>query len=310
MIYTLTLNPALDLELTVSNITFDKVIWATKSRPDCGGKGFNVSRALIALGEPSIAMGFVAGKTGERLVDELHRMGIETDFVQVDGETRTNVSIVTESPTHYIKVNEPGPAIPLEAQQELIRKIHLLSRSSDYWVLSGSLPPGISHRIYADVIRAVQSEGSKAMLDTSELPLQHGIEASPFMVKPNAIEARQVTGVEILVPEDALTAAQKIHDYGVEIVIISFGSEGAILSWEDHAWLAKPPPVVEQNPIGAGDALMAGFVWGLNHHILPSEALRTGVACGTAAASLPGTEMGSNQLVRTLSKQTHVTRIV
>lgn len=310
MIYTLTLNPAIDLELTVSDISFDKVLRATKSRMDCGGKGFNVSRALVAMGEISVAMGFVGGKTGERLEAELHRMGIETDFVRVVGETRTNVSIVTESSSRYIKVNESGPTVNSEEQHELIKKIRLLARPSDYWVLSGSLPPGVSHGMYADVIHVVQSEGAKAMLDTSDIPLQYGSEAGPFMVKPNAGEARQLTGVEILVPDDALTAAQSIHDYGVDVVIISFGREGAMLSWGDRAWLAKPPPVVEQNPIGAGDAMMAGFVWGLNHHISPPDALRTGIACGTAAASLPGTKMGNNQLVETLCAQTHITRIV
>ena len=310
MIYTLTLNPAIDLELTVSDISFDKVLRATKSRVDCGGKGFNVSRALVALGEKSVAMGFIGGKTGERLEVELSRMGIETNFVRVVGETRTNVSIVIEPPSRYIKVNEPGPTVNLEEQHELIKKIRLLAQSNDFWVLSGSLPPGVSNGMYADVINEVQSEGAKAMLDTSDIPLKDGIEAGPFMVKPNAEEARQLTGVEILVPDDALMAAQRIHDYGVDVVIISFGREGAMLSWGDRAWLAKPPPVVEQNPIGAGDALMAGFVWGLNHQFSPPEALRTGVACGTSAASLPGTKMGNIKLINSINSQTQITRIV
>jgi 1-phosphofructokinase family hexose kinase len=309
MIYTLTLNPAIDLELTVPDISFNQVLRATNSNMDCGGKGFNVSRALATLGEKSIAMGFVGGKSGERLETDLYHMGIETDFVRVVGETRTNVSIVTNPPSRYIKVNGSGPTVNLEKQHELIKKIRLLARPNDIWVLSGSLPPVVSNGIYADVIHEVQSEGAKAILDTSDIPLNFGIEASPFMVKLNAEEANQLTGVEILVPGDALHAAQKIRDLGVEVVIISCGKEGAMLSWGDHTWMAKPPQVVEQNPVGAGDALMAGFIWGLNHSLSPPEALRKGVTCGAAAASLPGTKMGNIELINFLWVQTHLTKI-
>mgnify|MGYP001816904745 CR=1 FL=1 len=107
MIYTVTLNPAVDRELLVDKITFDTVLRARQWRADCGGKGFNVARMLQSLGTPSVALGFAAGKTGELLNDELRSLGIETDFVWVQGETRTNVSIVSADHCHYVKVNEP-----------------------------------------------------------------------------------------------------------------------------------------------------------------------------------------------------------
>jgi 1-phosphofructokinase family hexose kinase len=263
MIFTLTCNPAIDLELTVPEISFDKVLRAENSRMDCGGKGFNVSRALSTLGEKSIAMGFVGGKSGERLEAEFRRKGIDADFVKVFGETRTNVSIVTKPPSRYIKVNGSGPTINSEEQQEQIKKIRHLVRLNDVWVLSGSLPPDVSTGFYAEVIQEVQSKGSKALIDSSGEPMKYGIEAGPFMVKQNAAEASQLTGVKILKPIDSLEAAYRIQGYGVEVLIISFGREGAVLSWGEQAWFAQPPPIVEQNPIGAGDALMAGFVWGL-----------------------------------------------
>jgi len=217
---------------------------------------------------------------------------------------------VTNPPSRYIKVNGSGPNVNLEKQHELIDKIRVLARPNDFWVLSGNLPPGVLNGIYADVIHEVQSEGAKAILDTSDVPLNYGIEASPFIVKLNAEEANQLTEVEIIVPGDALNAAQKIHDLGVEVVIISSGKEGAMLSWGDHAWIVEPPQVVEQNPVGAGDALMAGFIWGLNHSLLLPEALRTGVACGAAAASMSGTKMGNIELINSLCAQTRLTKIV
>ena len=111
MIYTVTLNPALDRELAVAAVAFDEVLRATDSRVDCGGKGFNVSRMLASLGAESVALGFAGGRTGEALRDGLRALGITTDFVEIAGETRTNVSIVTHDHAHYIKVNEPGPTI-------------------------------------------------------------------------------------------------------------------------------------------------------------------------------------------------------
>ncbi len=128
MIYTVTLNPALDRELTVPELIFDKPLGATNLRVDCGGKGFNVSRALAALGEKSIALGFSGGNTGKRLEAELDVLGVTNDLVQITDETRTNVSIVTDDHEHYIKVNEPGPTITPVEQDTLVQKIRNLAK--------------------------------------------------------------------------------------------------------------------------------------------------------------------------------------
>jgi fructose-1-phosphate kinase PfkB-like protein len=143
MIYTLTLNPCLDRELTVPALEFDSVLRAAKARVDFGGKGFNVSRLLRGLGAPSTAMGFVGGKAGETLDAGLRALGVDTDFVWIPGETRPNVSIVTPAGGHYLKVNEPGPAVEPAKQQELLDKIARQTRADDWWVLAGSLPPGV-----------------------------------------------------------------------------------------------------------------------------------------------------------------------
>ena len=123
MIYTLTLNPAIDRELTVTEMQFDSVLSAVNSQVDFGGKGFNVSRLLKSMGMPSTALAFVGGRTGERLRHGLQALGIQTDFVAVSGETRTNISIVTERHDHYIKVNEKGPLVEESQQRELLDKI-------------------------------------------------------------------------------------------------------------------------------------------------------------------------------------------
>lgn len=306
MIYTVTLNPALDRELTVSDFIFDKPLHATNLRVDCGGKGFNVSRALAALGEQSIALGFSGGNTGKRLEAELEMSGVTSDLVQITEETRTNVSIVNEDHEHYIKVNEPGPTISPVELDTLLQKIRSLAKSGDWWVLSGSLPPGVPFDFYATVIKEVQSVGAKALLDTSGDPLQYGCEAMPFLAKPNESEATALTGVKIETIDDVCEAAAQIHDIGVETVIISLGRMGALLSDNHHTWLAEPPLIREHNSIGAGDALIAGLSRGLNHKLHWPLALCWGVACGAAAASLDGTTVGSQSLVEQLVPQVQI----
>ena len=309
MIYTLTLNPALDLELTVDSLPFNQVLRARDTRTDCGGKGFNVSRALAALGQKSTALGFVGGSTGERLEKALRKMGIRTDFVYVSEETRTNVSIVTDPSSDYLKVNQPGPTIRSAEIEALFQKIQMLAKASDYWVLSGSLPPGAAADIYAQIIQVVQANGAKAVLDTSGEPLRLGCSARPYLVKPNLLEARQLTGIEIEGRAAAFTAAEKIRSLGAAVVVISLGEQGAILDNGEVSVLAEPPTIQEHNPIGAGDALVAGLVWGLNQGKSLIEALRWAVASGAAAASLPGTGVGSLEQIEQLEKEISVTTL-
>ncbi|MGD8244741.1 MAG: 1-phosphofructokinase [Anaerolineae bacterium] len=306
MIYTVTLNPALDRELTVPDLVFDEVLRATALRIDYGGKGFNVSRALAALGAESVALGFVGGKTGETLEAGLASLGIATCLTQVAEETRTNVSIVAENAAHHIKVNESGPTIAPSEQDTLTARVDDLARPGDWWVLSGNLPPGVSDTIYADLIERVHSAGARAILDTSGAPLRHGCEAGPFLAKPNAQEAADLTGLCLDALEDVPAAAEAIHSLGVEIVLTSLGKRGALLSDGDNTWMAEPPEIEERNPIGAGDASVAGLVWGLSQGLPLPDVLRWSMACGAAAASLDGTAVGTYTMVESLVHQVRI----
>ncbi|HOG45691.1 MAG TPA: 1-phosphofructokinase [Anaerolineae bacterium] len=303
MIYTLTLNPAVDRELTVPEIIYDDVLRACATRVDWGGKGFNVSRALAAWGEATVALGFVGGPTGQRIAAGLSELGIHTDFVQVAGETRTNVSIVSQSQRHHIKVNEPGPAITPADEAALLAKVRALAAAGDWWVLSGSIPPGASATIYARVTQAVEAAGAGVALDTSGDPLRHGCLAGPFLAKPNAAEAAELVGRPVASPDDACAVVESIHALGVVNLLISLGRRGAVLSDGAHCWLARPPQIVERNPVGAGDAMLAGLVWKLSHGASWPEALRWGVASGAATASLDGTAVGSYEQVEALAGQ-------
>lgn len=309
MIYTVTLNPAVDRELLVEEIVFDAVLRASEWRVDCGGKGFNVARMLQSLGTPSVALGFAAGKTGELLNEELHSLGIETEFTWVEGETRTNVSIVTADHSHYVKVNEPGPTISGEDLVKLMQKIRELARPDDGWVLAGSLPPGVPPSIYADMITTLQSAGARVFLDTSDEALRLACQTNPFLIKPNAEEAQALTGLPINTPTEIAAAGKAIQAMGAGNVIISLGKQGALLVNGQRAWLAASPEIVERNPIGAGDSMVAGLVWGLSQgHDLP-EALCRGIACGAATASQNGTSVGSLSQVSKLLNQVSLSEV-
>jgi len=310
MIYTVTLNPAVDRELTVANIEYDTVLRALSWQTDCGGKGFNVSRMLRSMGMASCAMGFVGGKSGEILHEGLGALEIETDFVWVEGETRTNISIVTTDHDHYLKVNEPGPEISSVRQNEFMEKMRNLIQPGDWWVLAGSLPPCVSEGMYGEMIRIIEAGGAHAILDTSGPALALGCEAGAYLVKPNAEEAEKLTGVSVQSPADAIQAARKIHQMGVGVVIISMGKTGAYLSTEQKSWLAVAPAVDESNPIGAGDSLVGGVVWALSSGYALEEALKWGVACGAASASMDGTAVGGQELVRELYEQVEIKVLV
>ena len=309
MIYTLTLNPAVDRELTVSAMEFDSVLRATEARVDFGGKGFNVSRLLKGMEASSTAVGFLGGRAGELLQDGLKSLGIGTDFVWVPGETRTNVSIVTQSHDHYIKVNEKGPLVDEAKQQELLEKIDSLAGPGDWWVLAGSLPPGVANDFYARIVYVLNRHGAKAVLDTSGESLQMGCAEKPYLVKPNAEEAHVLTGLPMNTPSEIAAAAAEICRLGAQNVVVSMGKAGALLHTAEGTWLTHTPKIQEKNPIGAGDSMVGGLVWALTQDIALKEALGWGVASGAATASLPGTEVGSRPLIEELFTQVQYERL-
>lgn len=309
MIFTVTLNPAVDRELTVDAIAFDTVLRASDWRVDCGGKGFNVARMLKSLGIASVALGFAAGKSGEMLNDKLQALGIETEFVWVEGETRTNVSIVSADNGQYVKVNEPGPTITEADLAQLAQKVGDRAQAGDWWVLAGSLPPGVPPTYYTELITIIQSAGAKVFLDTSDEALRQNCAAKPLLVKPNDEEAHELTGLPVNTPAEIATVGKAISAMGPVSVVISLGKQGAVLVDAGQAWFAASPKIVAANPIGAGDSMVAGIVWGLSQGDSMQDALCKGIACGAATASQKGTVVGSLAQVKTLLEKVALSQV-
>lgn len=303
MIYTLTLNPAIDRELTIKEVQFDAVLSAVHSQVDFGGKGFNVSRLLRSMDVSSTALGFVGGHAGEQLREGLHALGIATDFVSIPGETRTNISIVTEQHDHYLKVNEKGPWVDEAKQQELLEKVAALAKAGDWWVLAGSVPPGVPASYYAQIIEILNQHQAVCILDTTGESLRLGCAVKPFLVKPNAEEVNKLTDLPVGTTEQIAVAAAALQTMGAQHVVVSLGKDGALLRTANETWLVRSPKIQEKNPIGAGDSMVGGMVWALSQGLSLKEALGWGAASGAATASLSGTEVGSRALIETLYQQ-------
>jgi 1-phosphofructokinase family hexose kinase len=309
MIYTLTLNPALDMELTVDHLEIGQVHRARQERCDVGGKGFNVSRVLNRLGVANIAVGIIAGATGNRLKEGLEDSGIQTDLLMVAGETRTNISIVGSTASEYIKVNQAGAAVSPEDAEKLLNMVSQRTGPTDLWILSGSLPPGMAVDYYAQIIACIREKSGHALLDTSGAALKAAVGAGVRLVKPNAEEAESLTGTKIDSLDDAIETAAKIRALGVDAVVISLGGLGLAAVDAKGAWIAQPPEICLRNPVGAGDALVAGLAAGIHDRWDLPASIRLGTACGASAAAQPGTGVGSLEEITSLQSKVVIKQV-
>jgi 1-phosphofructokinase family hexose kinase len=309
MIYTVTLNPAVDREYVVPKLVSNTVLRASEVHIDYGGKGFNVSRMLTAMGVGNTALGFIGSNAGAFLEKGMASLGISTDFVHISHETRTNTTIVeTNGQTHY-KVNESGPAICDKERDLLKKKITERAKPGDWWVLAGSLPPGIPDDFYQELIVIIQSAGAKAILDTSGQALLCGVKAKPYLIKPNVFEASTLTGISGKSLEDLRAMLKNIHASGVSLIAISAGKDASIFSDGEKVWHANPPKIEEANPVGAGDAMLAGVLFGLYNGLENAESFAWGIAAGSAAAGKTGTGMPSKDEVENLKKRIDIKEI-
>ena len=284
MIYTVSANPALDLILTVPAIEFEVVLRAFEVRREMGGKGFNVSRYLKALGVDNVAVAFAAGFTGQALEAGLRNVGVETAFLYLEGETRTNVVIQEPAGQRHIKANQPGAAVTPEGMAAFWDLVRTRATPDDVWVLTGSLAPGLAPDFYAEVSEELQKQGARVVLDTSGPALRRGCAARPLLVKPNVVEAEEFTGLTIRSVETAAAAAAAFLEAGAQNVILSMGKDGAIVAGSGELLHLQPPAVTVKTAVGAGDAVVAGAVWALLQGLPVREVGLWGVTTGTVTA--------------------------
>lgn len=268
MIYTLTLNPCLD----VINYGDDKSIVP-------GGKGINVSIMLTRFHVENIALGFVGGNTGETIESILNIYGVKTDFVHIKGESRTNIKIIDDS---IEERNEVGPNISSDELNDLLQKLDSIPINSTL-IMSGSIPPGIPNDIYARIMRRVSDKNIKFVVDTRGEALLSAVKEKPLIIKPNLDELLEIFSSDDRSHESIIEKAKYLIDKGALNVIVSLGEEGAILVDNEKNVIKQDAyNGIVKNTVGSGDSLVAGFVMAFDKG--KELALKFGVALGSASS--------------------------
>ena len=289
MIVTLTLNPSVDRTVEVEALHRGEVMRALGVRVDPGGKGINVSRALASHGRATRAVVTVGGAEGEHLVALLRDTGIEIVPVRIRGAIRSNITVVEPDGT-TTKFNEPGAELSPDELNAVFTAVKGAVESADWLVASGSLPPGTPASVYADLVRSLADSGICVAVDTSGPALEAVLPAAPSLVKPNRDELAEVTGRPMLTIADVVEAASRLRDLGAGAVLASLGEQGAVLVDDEGAIHGVTPAVPPLSSVGAGDAMLAGFLAGGGKG---PEALVEALAWGAAAVLQPGSGMPS-----------------
>jgi 1-phosphofructokinase len=313
MIVTLTANPSHDRTVNLTApLERGAVQRADSVISQAGGKGVNISRACVAADLPSIAV--LPAAKDDPFVLELLAAGIDCRPVEHEGDLRVNITI-TEPDGTTTKLNSPGPQATPRLLRELEEALVRRAATADWIVLAGSLPPGTPPEWYAELVTALRRAGARVAVDTSDAPLKALVDAlptsAPQLMKPNGEELASFTGhrVEELEAEPHATAeaARALVERGVESMLVTLGSHGAVLVTAGAAWHATPPPTTVVSTVGAGDSSLFGYLYGDVSGRDPAHRLALAVAYGSAAAGLPGTTIPHPRQVR--PDLVHVTRL-
>lgn len=288
MLYTVTFNPALDYVLRMDNFHTGGLNRTQSEEIHCGGKGVNVSTVLKNLGVENIALGFLAGFTGQALESGLQEAGIQSDFIWLEtGLTRVNVKIKSGQET---EINNPGPAIAPKALEALFQKLDRL-QAGDIIVLAGSIPDPHPEAIYKKLFDRLKGRGILAVVDAAGPLLRMVLPYKPFLIKPNLQELGDLfqERLESRDREEILARAKQLQAWGVRNVLVSMAGDGSLLLDETGAshWLGVPPGKV-RNSVGAGDSMVAGFLAGWLKDGTYEAAHRMGAAAGSATAFSDG----------------------
>ncbi len=309
-ILTLTVNPALDRITTVDRLVFEDRAYIESTTEAAGGRGINAARVLTSFGAPATAITTSGREIGRKFEEHLQQDSFGKEIVKIRNPIRINLTI-SDRQGLSIKLNERGPVLTKLEQDKLLKATEKLLPEASWLMLCGSLPPSMDDHFYTRLIESAAKQKVETLLDTDGDALLHGLEANPTIVKPNQSEAERLLNTALITRSQLIDAVQHIKSLGAKSVVLSLGSRGAIAATSSEGVLEiTPPPVDALCPIGAGDAMSAAIVWSLEQGDSLGEALRWGVAAGTASALLPGIELANLEQTRNIYKQTSITRIV
>ncbi len=309
MIVTVTMNPAIDKTIEIEALLPGGLNRIQKVEYDAGGKGINVSKTIHELGGSRIAVGFLGGNAGKTIESVLNEWGINNDFIWVRGETRTNTKVYEKSGA-LTELNEPGPQISKEQQEELVKKLEGYANEETLFVLAGSIPNGVDKQIYSEIIPRVHAKGAKVLLDADGELFRNALKEKPDIIKPNRVELEEYFGFDYRVSmEELLEAARKLQAQGIETVAVSMGKSGAMMVREGYEVKCPALSVKAHSTVGAGDAMVAALAYAWENKLGNEETVRLCMAASAGAVTTIGTKPPTRALVDELLEQVVIEQI-
>ena len=289
MILTICPNPSMDCTIELDALNVGKLNRISNKVETYSGKALNVAMGVARLKEKSFATGFMFENNGKMFEQTLEREGVSHRFVWNSGSVRVNYKIIDKR-SMLTEINDRGDEVSAEKQVELIELVKKLSCDCDIAVMSGSLPKGVSASFYGEVLKVIPDRVKK-VVDTEKANLEWAIKENLYMVKPNLTELEHITGESLLSKNDILRASYTLLNKGVQMVLVSLGSEGAILTDGIRNFYCKSANVAVNSTVGAGDSMVAAACVQLEKGADMEEILRCSVAAGTAAITTSGTNL-------------------
>jgi 1-phosphofructokinase len=306
MIITVTMNPAIDKTVDLEHLEHGGLNRIKNVIVDAGGKGINVSKTIKELGGETIATGFIGGSGGVLIKKVLMEQGIQSDFIEIKNEIRTNLKVV-EADGYVTEFNEPGPIVAEEELELLTAKLLSYANEDALFVLAGSIPNGIGKDVYKTFIHKLKEKGAKVFLDADGELFINSLEASPDVIKPNRHELEEYFHKDYRVDEEELiTMGQKLLEKGIGMVAISLGQMGALFITNQKVIRCPGLKVEAHSTVGAGDAMVAALSYGLNQGLALEECAKLGVATSAGAVTTKGTKPPKRELVEELLQKVEV----
>lgn len=302
-IVTFTINPAIDKNSSVEHVNPEKKLYCDRPSYEPGGGGINVSRAIKKLGGSSLLLYTSGGYAGQRLNNLLAEENLNKKAINIDNSTRENLIIMEKSTNLQYRFGMPGPEINKNETEKIFDLISELEPFPKYFVISGSIPEGVSNNIYAKLASLAKSKGAQVIVDVSGKPLKEVIKEGVFLIKPNMGEFKDLIGKELKEDTEIKEEAkQLIKDRCCQVVVISLGAGGALFVTEKTSKFMRPPTVPIKSKVGAGDSMVAGIVLSLAKGNEIEEAILYGLAAGSSAVMTPGTELCTKEDTERLYK--------
>jgi 1-phosphofructokinase len=291
---TVTLNPALDLTGSVNTLNVGSVSLVNTSSLHAAGKGVNVAKVLSELGAKVTVTGFLGRNNEEAFCQLFSEMGATDRFIRVDGATRINVKLV-ENSGQVSDINFPGVPVDQDAIDAFEKTLMELAEDHDYFVIAGSLPQGVSPELCASWVQRLHDLGKKVLFDSSRDALKAGIDAQPWLIKPNDEELSQLFNAELTNRDQCQLAGQALSEKGIENIVVSLGADGVM--WLNNGeWMhAQPPRMQVVSTVGAGDTLVAGLCWGHMQLMPKAELIQFATALSALAVSQVGVGLTSQE---------------